>query len=187
MVNYSHGKIYKIVNDVNDIAYIGSTTQLLKTRMSAARTHARYTYTYYERSPFQKTMHEMGDEHFEMHLIKNFPCKNRYELEQEEYKIIQEHLQEGKELYNTLTKVNPKNTTRVESYKVPRGSVVLDGTRWRYSWKNDQGVLCSSSWSVRKYGSVAEFFALAQQHADHHDMPTPELAVRQPDVLELYI
>ena len=32
MVNYQNGKIYKIINQSNDIVYIGSTTQALSHR-----------------------------------------------------------------------------------------------------------------------------------------------------------
>ncbi len=38
-VNYQNGKIYTIVNDVNDTIYVGSTTQVyLSTRMSSCGT-----------------------------------------------------------------------------------------------------------------------------------------------------
>eukprot|EP01080_Neovahlkampfia_damariscottae_P006186 gene6186-gene9641 len=37
MVNYQNGKVYKIINSINDKCYIGSTTQKLCVRMAKHR------------------------------------------------------------------------------------------------------------------------------------------------------
>ena len=41
MPNYNNGKVYKIVNNIDNLIYIGSTTCSLSTRMSVHREHAK--------------------------------------------------------------------------------------------------------------------------------------------------
>ena len=70
MVNYQNGKIYKIINENNDIVYIGSTTQALSQRYQK----------HHHKSPNHKII-----------LIENYPCNSKEELCKKEQQIIEQH------------------------------------------------------------------------------------------------
>ncbi len=81
-MDYNNSRIYKIVNDVNDNIYVGSTTQLLCQRMA---THRNNVKKYPNRKIYQ-LMNTIGIEHFKIILIEKYPCKSREELNtREEY------------------------------------------------------------------------------------------------------
>jgi hypothetical protein len=71
MVNYQNGKIYKIINENNEIIYIGSTAEEKLCR--------RYTH------------HEYKAPNHKIILIENYPCNNREELRMREQQVIEEH------------------------------------------------------------------------------------------------
>jgi group I intron endonuclease len=72
---YHKGKIYKIVNDINDDIYIGSTVKQLSNRMGGHRSCAKT-----KTSHIYNTMRELGIEHFKIILVESFKCDNREEL-----------------------------------------------------------------------------------------------------------
>jgi hypothetical protein len=77
MPNYANGKIYAILNDVNDYKYVGSTTANLARRMvehrSCAKLKAKDTKLY-------QHMRAIGVSHFNIVLLQNCPCKSKDEL-----------------------------------------------------------------------------------------------------------
>ena len=83
-VDYKNGKIYKLVNDINDNIYIGSTTQLLCKRMAWHRTKSK-TGT----SNLYNHMREIGIEQFKIILIENYSCNSKNELEARERYYIE--------------------------------------------------------------------------------------------------
>jgi len=91
MVNYKNGKIYKIVNDVNDKFYIGSTAQkYLSSRMA---TH---------RQKHSKCMSKnLGVDLKECSiiLIENYPCKDNDELLKKEREYFDKYKKECKEVF----------------------------------------------------------------------------------------
>jgi hypothetical protein len=71
MVNYQNGKVYKIINEKNEIVYIGSTSQK----------YLSYRYTgHHHNKPNHKII-----------LIENYSCNSREELRKREQEIIEEH------------------------------------------------------------------------------------------------
>ena len=71
MVNYQNGKIYKIINENNEIIYIGSTAE------------------YYLSSRYAK--HKLKAPNHKIILIENYSCSNCEELRKREQEIIEEH------------------------------------------------------------------------------------------------
>jgi hypothetical protein len=88
MPNYQEGKIYKIVNDVNDQVYIGSTTQALIKRFRCHCSNAKNSI--FATSYFYDKMREIGIQHFRIELIKLYPCASKEKLETEEFRVSQE-------------------------------------------------------------------------------------------------
>ena len=66
MPDYSLGKIYKVVNDVNNMIYIGSTCQPLYARMASHRSEGKLLR---HDTPIYLAMHEIGVEHFRILLV----------------------------------------------------------------------------------------------------------------------
>ena len=91
-IDYKNGKIYKILNDVNDMIYIGSTTQTLSRRLSQHKRKADDT-------RFHTALKELGADRFRILLIELFSCTCKAELEAREYAVMNEMPTE--QLYNT--------------------------------------------------------------------------------------
>ena len=78
--NFSKAKIYKITNDYNDDVYVGSTCNTLVKRFcqhkgdapKEDRTHL----------PLNNLINEIGFNRFRIELIEDYPCKDKYELNQ---------------------------------------------------------------------------------------------------------
>lgn len=80
---YLNGKIYKFVNDANEIVYVGSTKNTLEKRFSMhkyeyTKTHDHQTYVY-------KWIHNNGGfESIKIKLVEDYPCNSKQELEERE-------------------------------------------------------------------------------------------------------
>ena len=79
-INYSKGKIYKIVNDVDNMVYIGSTSLSLNKRMA----YHRGTMKKHKEFIIYQHIEKYGIEHFSIILIRNYPCKSKEKLLHEE-------------------------------------------------------------------------------------------------------
>ena len=84
-MKYQNAKIYKIVNSIDKLIYVGSTIETLNIRFSKHKSRSK-------RSPnikLYKHFAKYGIHHFEIKLIKNYPCAGKTELaiEEERYKI----------------------------------------------------------------------------------------------------
>jgi len=86
MPDYSKGKIYKILNNVDNEIYVGSTTETLGQRMARHRQDMKHRPHY----KLYKHMYELNVENFYIELIENFPCNDVYELRAREGHFIRE-------------------------------------------------------------------------------------------------
>tara|TARA_R110000823_G_scaffold41021_1_gene108285 strand:- start:1470 stop:1952 length:483 start_codon:yes stop_codon:yes gene_type:complete len=86
MVNYSNSKIYKLVNNVDNKIYIGSTCNTLRQRKGE---HKRSSKIHPER-PVYKHLNQVGWENVEIILIETHECKNKDELHKRERHFIDE-------------------------------------------------------------------------------------------------
>lgn len=84
MVNYKNGKIYKIVNDVNDDIYIGSTCQSLSMRMAGHRRLCKFKIKNNSNRRVYVQMNEIGITHYSICLIEKYPCESKEELHKKE-------------------------------------------------------------------------------------------------------
>jgi len=80
MNKYENGKIYKIVCNITNEIYIGSTIQTLNRRL---RRHKN------KKDCVSRNIINRGD--YEIILIKDYRCNNMWELEEEERKYILEN------------------------------------------------------------------------------------------------
>ena len=131
---YEKGNFFQIVDVGFNKCYIGSTTESLKRRMARHRQHyIKYqngSDRQFERSVF--LFEEFGLDNCKILLIKNFPCKNKEELEREEGQEILRNIEKcvnrvvvgrtRKEYYDTnrekhLEKKREHRLNNIEQYK----------------------------------------------------------------------
>ena len=85
-MNYQNGKIYQILNNIDDDVYVGSTCQTLSQRMTYHRSDAKRGVV----SKVYQKMREVGIEHFYIELIEVSPCNSIEELLKREGHFIRE-------------------------------------------------------------------------------------------------
>ena len=76
MRDYSEGKIYKILNTIDDEIYVGSTMEKLSTRMKQHRSCTKHGSNY----KIYQHMRDIGVDKFYIKLIENCPCSSIEEL-----------------------------------------------------------------------------------------------------------
>ena len=87
-MDYKNGKIYQILNNVNDEVYVGSTTQPLCKRLYK---HKRNSIERLEcKSPLYELMREFGKDIVYIELIELYPCNCKEELTAREGRYIRE-------------------------------------------------------------------------------------------------
>ena len=80
-----NGKIYQILNKVNDEVYVGSNTQPLYKRLSVHKNNSKpRNYNLY------KLIHEIGEDKYYIELIETYPCNSKGELNAREGYYIRE-------------------------------------------------------------------------------------------------
>lgn len=83
MPDYSKGQVYKIVSNINDDIYIGSTCNGLKQRLANhVRAYKSYLKGVKSYSCSSYSIIEKGD--YEIVLIEDYPCETKKHLEQRE-------------------------------------------------------------------------------------------------------
>ena len=87
-MDYKNGKIYKILNTVNDECYIGSTCQKLSQRMAKHRKSVNSKDK--KHLKLYQTMREFGIDKFYIELVKECPCENVEQLRAVEGDYIRE-------------------------------------------------------------------------------------------------
>ena len=90
VINYEHGKIYKITSEKSGLTYYGSTSEyyLSKRLTGHIRKYKCYLNGKYH---YCSSFELLKQEDYNIQLIKNFPCANRKQLETEEGKYIREN------------------------------------------------------------------------------------------------
>ncbi len=82
-VNYSNGKIYRIICNKTGLVYIGSTCRTLEERL---KEHANDSKRYLNKETdiFISSIFVTYNNDFKIELIENYPCDNRHQLENRE-------------------------------------------------------------------------------------------------------
>lgn len=79
MNKYEHGKIYKLVNTIDDDIYVGSTHHPLVRRLCLHKSHGKR-----RNSRVYSHLNEIGFDNVRIELIEEYPCTCRKELEDRE-------------------------------------------------------------------------------------------------------
>ena len=76
MSKYENGKIYKILNNIDDEVYVGSTTQPLSKRIYQHRLASKHCPQY----KLYTHMNNLGVDGFYIEFIESYSCKSKEEL-----------------------------------------------------------------------------------------------------------
>jgi hypothetical protein len=88
MPDYQLGKIYKIVDNTTNEIYIGSTCQkYLSTRLQGHLT--KYKQYKNGKCGYTTSFKIFENENYDIVLLQNYPCNNKYELESKEREYIE--------------------------------------------------------------------------------------------------
>ena len=128
-MNYKNGKIYKIINAVNDKIYIGSTTQPLFKRFY----HHKHSSKTNSKIYLYKAIEEIGIEKFKIVLIEEYPCENKEQLiAREQYHI---------DLYNsTKNGYNNRYAQRSDSKYRLDNKIIINEKIKEYKNKNKEKI-----------------------------------------------
>jgi 1,2-phenylacetyl-CoA epoxidase PaaB subunit len=106
--DYNNGKIYQVLNRINNEVYVGSTCQQLSSRMAL---HRRYSIKH--NGKLYDEMRRLGNEYFYIVLIENYPCGNKDDLTSRQHFYIKER----GTLNNNTTQPDDKNPDEVELHQ----------------------------------------------------------------------
>ena len=122
-IDYSKGKIYKIICNTTGLIYVGSTIQKLCERLSGHRNN--YKLYLQGKTRFITSFDIIKNDNYEIILIDECPCNNKEQLLREERKYIEsiecinkiiptrtekEYRENNKEEINEKKRENYKNT-----------------------------------------------------------------------------
>ena len=109
MPDYQNGKIYKIVNNVNDKKYFGSTCQSLSKRIGDHRN---------KHSKCMSKNLEVDLKYCKIILVEKYPCECKYELEKRERFYIENFECVNKKVPGRTSKeYNQANKDKLKKYK----------------------------------------------------------------------
>ena len=84
-MDYNNGKIYQILNNINDEVYVGSTVQPLSKRFYCHKNRSDYS-----TNKLSELMRTIGKNNCYIELIENYPCNTKEELFAREGHYIRE-------------------------------------------------------------------------------------------------
>ena len=84
-MDYKNGKIYQILNNINDEVYVGSTIQPLSKRFHCHKADSKV-----RDCNIHKLIREIGEDKIYIELIESCPCNSREELRAREGYYIRE-------------------------------------------------------------------------------------------------
>ena len=86
-MDYNNGKIYQILNNINDEVYVGSTIQPLSKRLHCHKSHSD---SLVRKNKLHELMRTIGKNNCYIELIENYPCNTKEELFAREGHYIRE-------------------------------------------------------------------------------------------------
>lgn len=145
MVNYSEGKIYKIVDNTNGNIYIGSTTQMVCKRVAC---HVRNYKWHLNGNHYRVSSYNIiknNDYYYE--TIEFYDCNNKNELEKRERYWIEKY----KEDYGDLV-VNKCRPSITSEERIAKRKEVSANHYDRSKLERSKKIKCDCGWEITNYG-----------------------------------
>lgn len=107
-VNYNNGKIYKLICNITNYIYIGSTTCDLNKRLL---NHInKYNCWFIDNNKSYITSYKiLENNNYEIELIEDYPCESKRDLEKRERYWLEYYINDG---YNCVNKIIPVKTNK---------------------------------------------------------------------------
>jgi len=145
---YQEGKIYKIVCNITNEIYYGSTKNTLEKRLQK---HLEKTHLC-----MSKQILDRGD--YEMILIKDYPCNNRRELELEEGKYMRE---------NECINIKIPGRTKKEYYEEHKEKLSLQMKQYREEHKKEISEKSKEHYEKNKDKIKQKVKEYRKEHREH--------------------
>jgi hypothetical protein len=117
-VNYSNGKIYRIICNKSGLVYIGSICRTLEERLKE-HTYESKRYLNKETNNFISSIFVTYNNDFKIELIEDYPCDNRHQLENREtIHVSQSECVHFSKRYKSLYSYKEKNEQLEKSIKM---------------------------------------------------------------------
>jgi len=143
MVNYANGKVYRLVNNVDEKFYIGSTCNPLHKRKNGHKRDAIKS----PEQPVYKHLNTVGWENVEIILIESYPCNSKAELEARERFWIELMKPE-------LNKAIPTRTPKERYQATPEK--FIQKAKKRYEMKSEEILQQKKKYYVAKSNEILQ-------------------------------
>ena len=124
-IDYSNGKIYKIINDTSDMVYIGSTCSILRQRFHAhKRIYKSHCDGNYKKVPSNsRYIFDDNIETSKIILLESYSCNSKDELLLKEREWLEKYIEMGKNVVNCYKPI--LTTEEKKEYKVSHSKGVF--------------------------------------------------------------
>ena len=118
---YNKGKIYKVLNILDNEVYVGSTTQTLSKRLSEHKIRTNDTTRHHK---LNEHMRSLGIDNFYIELIENYPCNTKEELCAKEGEWIRSIGTINKIIHGrTIKEWRHDNKDKIQEYRLQRKDI----------------------------------------------------------------
>lgn len=140
---YDNAKIYRLVNNVDDEFYVGSTCDALHKRFYKHKAKAKH-----DPRPVHKHFNEIGWDNIKIILIEEYACKNKMELERRERYWIEE-------LKPTLNKCIPTRTPK--EWREQNKELILEKKKAYYEQNKEYFAKKSKDYNEQNKDKITEY------------------------------
>ena len=137
MPDYQLAKIYKLINDIDDDEYYGSSTFPYLTDRFRCHRNCCKDLSGRRNSILYKKMREIGVEHFKIILVEQFPCNSKEELNIREQYYLDLHKPKLNE-FNAVLQDNEFYKENKRKKYLENKVEVLKKHKERYEEKKDE-------------------------------------------------
>lgn len=166
-IQYGKGKIYKLVNDENNMIHIGVTTQSLCDRFGGHAQNVRLGV----KSDLYDAMRAIGSNKFRIILIEDLAASSKNAMDARRYEIAKlvpkENLFNGKHEEKVMANAKVVHCSH-------RGTLQLDevSSRYRYRWYTDKGVMNESFSFIAKRTKQLAYMAARDMQNEIYPLTT---------------
>ena len=141
---YSKGKIYKLINSIDEEEYVGSTCNELSKRLYMHKNKAKSM----PNIKVYKHLNQVGFDNVRIILVEEYNCQSKMELERREAHWI-------RELKPSLNCVIPRRTFQ-ERYEANKEAIAAKGKKW-YEENKERHAEKSKQYREKHKDAIAEW------------------------------
>jgi hypothetical protein len=124
MRTYENTKIYKVVNDIDDVTFFGYTSMTLPSRLASLKKESSNPSS---SGAVYEHMREVGKERFKLVLVETFPCRSKDEVTARIATLAREDLKQDAGSTELEAKVERLERTIQEQCNKDNGKCMISG------------------------------------------------------------